>query len=94
MFCAWKVALRRAVPRPSGGPPWKQMERRVRLFRSRWLWQLCGPLCACTVTGALTGEGPRVPGDPAGRLRVEAEETCTSQVLGGRKKQLTILNTY
>ena len=70
------------------------MERRVRLFRSRWLWQLCGPLCACTVTDALTEEGPRVPGDPAGRLRVEAEETCTSQVLGGRKKQLTILNTY
>ena len=35
-----------------------------------------------------------MPGDPAGRLRVEAEETCTSQVLGGRKKQLTILNTY
>lgn len=90
MFCAWKVALGRAAPRPSGGPPWKQMEGRARLFRSRWLWRLCRPLCAYTVTGVITEEGPRVPGDPAGRLRVKAVEACTSQVLGGRKKQLTI----
>lgn len=27
-------------------------------------------------------------------LRVKAEEAYSSQVLGGRKKQLTILNTY
>lgn len=93
VFCAWKVALGRAAPRPSGPPPPRgsRWRGRARLFRSRWLWRLCRPLSVCTVTGVVTEEGPRMletPGRPP--LQVEAVEACTSQLLGGRKKQLTI----
>lgn len=62
MFCAWKVALgRQHQDLGDFPPPWKQMEKGQAVQEPMALAAFTP--CVCTVTGVVTEEGPRMPGD-------------------------------